>query len=135
MKTLPDPLGYLIAPVLVPSVHVLLTPVWAVLGGQPELAVSAMAWQVIAWFGLMAICLATLSPALWLARKHIHWFPHSSLSRRHRVTLGVVASGVASLLLIGTIEGVQSIPAAGLFAYFASACYLSGLHTKREGEA
>lgn len=130
MKALPDPLGYLVAPVLVPSLHVLFTPFWAVLGGEAELWASAMAWQVIAWFGLMAFCLATLGPALWLARQHVHWFPHRALGCQQKVALGVAGSALASLLLVGSIEGLQSVPGSWVLAYFASACFLSGLYTR-----
>ena len=131
MNPLPDPRGYLIAPILVPSLHVLFTPAWCALGGQPELAVLAMAWQSIAWFGLMAVSLATLSPALWITRKQIAAFPYKSLSRRDKIFLGIGCSALASLFLMGPMPNIRSIPLSWLFAYFASACFLSGIYTKQ----
>lgn len=133
METHPDPRGYLIAPVLAPSLHVLFTPVWTILGGQPELIVLATTWQVVAWFALVAICLATHSPALWLMRQQIARFPHQALSRRHKLAIGVVASALASLLLMGPIQGVRFIPGAWLLSCFASACFMSGLYARPQG--
>lgn len=130
MNTLPNPRGYLIAPILVPSLHVLFTPLWTALGGQPELVVLAMAWQSIAWFGLMAACLATLSPALWMARNRIAAFPHKSLGRRHKILMGIGSSALASLLLMGPSPKRHSTPLSWLVAYFASACFLSGIYTE-----
>ncbi len=130
MNPLPDPRGYLIAPILVPSLHVLFTPVWSALRGQPELAVLAMAWQSIAWFWLMAVSLATISPALWIARKQIAAFPYKAVSRRDKLLLGIVSSALASLFLMGPFPNIHSTPVSWLFAYFASACFLSGIYTK-----
>lgn len=133
MEALPDPRGYLLAPLIAPSLHVLFTPVWTTLGGQPELAVLAMAWQVVAWFALVAICLATHSPALWLMRKQMSLFPHHALERRHKIAIGLVASALASLLLIGPIQGIRFIPGAWLLSCFASACFMSGLYAHPSG--
>ena len=133
MQPHPDPRGYLIAPVLAPSLHVLFTPIWAMLGGQSELALLAMTWQVVAWFALVAICLATHSPALWLMRQHIARFPHQALRRHHKITIGVVASALASLFLIGPVQGVRFIPGAWLLSCFASACFMSGLYARPTG--
>lgn len=133
MQPHPDPRGYLIAPVLAPSLHVLFTPIWAMLGGQPELALFAMTWQVVAWFALVAICLATHSPALWLMRKHIAGFPHQALRRHHKIVIGVVASALASSLFIGPVQGVRFIPGSWLLSCFAAACFMSGLYAQPTG--
>ncbi|MCH2242362.1 MAG: hypothetical protein MK041_10630 [Aquabacterium sp.] len=127
---LPEPRGYLIAPAIVPTVHVVLTPVWMVVTGQSQLAVMAMAWQMIAWFGLSAFCLATLSPALWLMRRRISRFPHRSLGPRHKLVIGIIGSALASLLLVGLL-GVRSLLLSWLFAYLSGACFLSALYIKR----
>ena len=66
-----DSRAYLFAPLFAPTLHVLLVPLWVALRGQSEAIVQATLWQVVAWFALEAVCLATLGPLLWLLREHI----------------------------------------------------------------
>jgi hypothetical protein len=133
MTTLPEPRGFLIAPILVPSLHVLFTPLWSILGGKPELAVLAMAWQCIAWFDLVAVCLATLSPALWVVRRKIAAFPHRSLFPRHKLLIALTTSILASFFLMGPYPSIRSVPMAWFFAYLSAACFLSGVYTPPDG--
>ena len=121
-----DSRGYIFAPLTAPTLHIVFTPLWALMGGNPSSAVLAMAWQVIAWFGLMAVCLATYSPALWLMRKHIANWPFPAATRRHKLIMGVVASVLSSMFLIGPVA-VRFVLGAWLAGLLASACVMSAL--------
>lgn len=128
MERLPMSRGYLIAPILVPSLHVLFTPLWAVLGGQAELALLAMCWQLVAWFGLTAVCLATFSPALWIARKSIAGVPHKVFKKLQKLMVAFIAAAMASFFLMGPYPMFRSIPVAWLCGYIAAVCFLSALY-------
>lgn len=134
MDTLPNPKGYLFAPILVPSLHVLFTPLWLALDGKADLAVLAMTWQMVAWFALTAACLATISPALWVARRRIAAFPFKSFNKYHKLALAITAAALASMFLMGPYKAIRSVPATWLFAYVSAACFLSGLYTKQNSQ-
>lgn len=98
-----DPIGYLLAPLLAPTLNILFTPLWPLLQGRPGAASEALGWMVVAWFGLEAICLATLSPLLWLARHAIAGWPlPPSLS----LGIAVLLSALASWWLFGIATSV-----------------------------
>jgi O-antigen/teichoic acid export membrane protein len=123
-----DARAYLLAPLLPPTVHVVLAPVWSVLSGRPELALSVMAWQFVAWFALQAVCLATMTPLLWLLRRS---FVGRRLSKRATWTLAGLSSGLASFALLGPIPALHS-PAISWFAAFAAAALVFlGFHRSR----
>lgn len=111
MTTSTDPRGYLVAPLFAPTVHVLLTPIWVILSGHTNQAFVAMGWQVIAWFAIEAICLATISPLLWLVRNQISRLAPGRSVAWSIATLFAVA---ASYLLFRSV-------ASSWFAAFASA--------------
>ena len=121
-----DSRGYIFAPLIAPTLHIVFTPLWVLLGGHPASAILAMAWQLIAWFGLMAVCLATYSPALWLMRKHIASFPHQALTRKQKLIIGVVASAISSMFLLGPVA-VRLVPGAWLAGLLASGSFMSAL--------
>lgn len=126
MEPLPMSRGYLIAPILVPSLHVLFTPLWAVLGGQAELALLAMCWQLVAWFGLTAVCLATFSPALWASRRSIAGLPlpHKACNKFQILMLAVIAAALASFFLMGSYPTFRSTPVSWVCGYISAACFL-----------
>ena len=131
MKEQIDNRGYIFAPLIAPTLHIVFTPLWVLLAGHPSSAFLAMAWQVIAWFGLMAICLATYSPALWLMRKHIANLPYRAATRRRKLIMGVVTSAISSMLLIGPVA-LRFVPGAWLAGLLASACFMSALFSHTE---
>ena len=112
-----DPIGYLVAPLVPPTLNIVFVPMFALMAGHPEYSSVSAAWMVIAWFGLEAICLATLSPLLWLCR---HLFMRVNMPTGAAVTATISLSGVASYLLFGASSVAHAIPLSWLAAATAS---------------
>lgn len=113
-----DPIGYLVAPLVSPTLNIVFVPIFDALGGHPEFSGESVIWMVIAWFGLEAICLATLYPLLWLLR---HALMRLQVSVSAAVIAAVSLSGVASYLLFGTAHVAHATPLSWLAAAAASA--------------
>jgi hypothetical protein len=117
-----DSRGYL-APLLAPTLHVALVPLWSAFSGHAETALVAMAWQIIAWFFLEAVCLATISPLLWLFRRQILWRP---VNRK-------VAGGMAFLFAVAASFMLFRSPLVSwLSAFVASAFAFGALQTRKD---
>lgn len=112
-----DPIGYLVAPLVPPTLNIVFVPMFAVLAGHPEYSTVSAAWMVIAWFGLEAVCLATLSPLLWLCR---HLLMRVNMTIGAAIIAAVSLSGVASYLLFGTSSVAHAMPLSWLAAATAS---------------
>jgi hypothetical protein len=96
MATKIDPKSYLIAPLFAPTLHIFLTPIWAIVSNRMDRAFEAMAWQTIAWFALEAICLATMTPLLWLIRNQVSKL---TLRRSTAWSIATLCAMAASYLL------------------------------------
>jgi hypothetical protein len=108
--------AYLAAPLFAPTLHVFLTPIWQVLAGRAEEAVLAMAWQAIAWFGLQAICLASICPVLWLLRNAPLFKLNSFVLWPLSFTLAALAS--YSLFQSPTLSWLSSLASAVLIFHW-----------------
>ena len=114
-----------------PSLHVIATPLWVVLGGRPELAMAATAWQVIAWIFLASAALLTLTPIVLLARKHL-----ASIlpNRAAMAALSVSSAFGSSFFLFGAPPYLQSIPVCWFLALASSlSAYLAMRPTAKDG--
>ncbi|MDI1260219.1 hypothetical protein [Aquabacterium sp.] len=124
-----DHRGYLLAPLVPPTLNILFVPVWSVLSGHSGLAFSAMVWQVVAWFGLEAICLASIYPILWLFHRRILSLPiNPSLA----VALSITFSAGSSFALFGPIQWQGHVAISWAFAAIASVFAFSAFHSMQK---
>lgn len=113
-----DPVGYLVAPLVPPTLNIAFVPVFAALSAHPGHLGESIGWMVVAWFGLEAICLATISPCLWLFR---HFVVRLNISTRLAITASIALSGLASYIAFGTPVVAHAIPLSWLAAAISSA--------------
>jgi hypothetical protein len=121
-----DHRGYLLAPLVPPTLNIAFVPVWSILTGHPTSAAAAMAWQFIAWFGLEAACLATIYPLLWLLHRQIVAIP---VSTSLATAFAVVFSGCSSFALFGPIQAQGHVLASWAFAFMAAALAFSAFQS------
>jgi hypothetical protein len=122
-----DHRGYLLAPLVPPTLNIAFVPVWSILTGHATSAAGAMAWQLIAWFGLEAACLATIYPPLWLLHKQIVALP---VSTSLAAALAVIFSGCSSFVLFGPIQAQGHVLVSWAFAFIAAALAFSAFQSR-----
>jgi len=123
-----DHRGYLLAPLVPPTLNIAFVPVWSILAGHAESAGAAMAWQLVAWFGLEAACLASIYPLLWLLHKQIISLP---VSTRVAAALSFFFSACASFALFGPIQVQGHVFASWGFAFIAAALAFSAFQSRQ----
>jgi hypothetical protein len=132
MKPAVDPRTYLFAPLLAPTLHIALAPLWGVLNGQSGSLVQATLWQVVAWFALEAVCLATFCPLLWLLRQHIL---RVRFNRRVAWACAILFAVAASYALLGARPEFRSTVLSWLAALTSATFAFSALNAHTTGSA
>ena len=122
METLPMSRGYLIAPILVSSLHVLFTPLWAVLGGQ---AGHVLATGCLVWSDRCLSCDVQPS-ALGRPQKHCG-LASQGVKKFQKLMIAVIAAVFASFFIMGPYPTFRSTPVSWVCGYISAACFLSVL--------
>jgi hypothetical protein len=129
--TRPLPRSYA-APLVTPTLHLVFTPLWLSLMGRQNEAVVVTAWQAIAWLYLTPLCLLTMLPFLWVARRAL---PAVNLKPALAWFIILSSSAVSSVALLGAFKYAQSPLVSWLAALLAALVLASQLKAKgRIGE-
>lgn len=113
--------------ILIPStIHVCLTPVWALLNGQSNTALVIFVWQCIAWVYLVLLSLS-FTPFLLILDKSSLKIPQS---RRLLIAICVISAALGSYFLFGAPVWLRSICACWFLALLSSACFFIILKSK-----
>jgi len=135
MPTEVDQRGYLLAPWVPPTAHVLLAPLWSVIAGEQELAVQSFGWSVIAWLGLQGVCLATMAPLLWLLRRVLAYLPQRVFAWAAAAVFSVIASYLLAFPRFAEWSLALSWFAAFVAASFAFAAFTYALRSNAKTRA
>ena len=108
-----------VGPLLPSALHLPIAFAWAVISSH-EAPGAVLAWQVVAWPLAAFVCLATMSPVLWLLARLSLSLPGGS---QIRLVAGLCFSVAASLAFLLGPQGAGSLVAAWFLALVAALAF------------